>query len=149
MHTTPSVLLLLIALLSFSAPALAVYKCEAAGKVVYSDTPCHDGGGNMKKLEIAAPLSDSESAQQRATQNKKELHQLETDRRKQEAKDDKVRQRAHKVQQAKKKKCDDLALRSKWAREDAAQAAGKSREKAKRTAERADEKYQVACGAHS
>jgi hypothetical protein len=149
MHNTPSALLLLIALLSFSAPALAIYKCEAAGKVVYSDVPCHNAGGTIKEIAVAPPLSDADSAHQRSTQDKKELHRFEAARKKQEAIDDKNRKRAFKVQEAKKKKCDDLALRAKWAQEDAAQAVGKSSEKAKRNAHRAVEKYQLACGAHS
>lgn len=149
MHNTPSALLLLIALLSFSAPALAIYKCEVAGKVVYSDVPCHNAGGTIKEIAVAPPLSDADSAQQRAAQEKKELHQVESVRTKQRAADDKDRARSFKAQEAKKKKCGELALRAKWAREDAAQAAGKTVDKAKRNAHRAAEKYQLACGAHS
>jgi short-subunit dehydrogenase involved in D-alanine esterification of teichoic acids len=149
MHTKTFTLLLL-ALLSVSAPALAVYKCEAAGKVVYSDAPCRNViGGSMKEIDVAPPLSDTASAQQRAEQNRKELHRLETARKKQEAIDEKERRHAFKTQEAKKKKCRELALRAKWAREDAAQAAGKSSEKARRNAHRAAEKYHLACGAHS
>lgn len=48
--------LILLLLLSFSAPALAIYKCEFSDKVVYSDLPCKNG--KMKKLSIAPPLSD-------------------------------------------------------------------------------------------
>jgi hypothetical protein len=145
MHIKTSTLLLL-ALLSASAPALAVYKCEAAGKVVYSDAPCRSTtGGSMKEIDIAPPLSDAATAQQRAEQDKKELQRLETARRKQEAIDEKERHHAFKAQEAKKKKCRELALRSKWAREDAAQAVGKSSEKARRNAHRAAEKYHLAC----
>lgn len=35
--------LLLCLLVSVSAPAMAVYKCESRGKTTYSDTPCVEG----------------------------------------------------------------------------------------------------------
>lgn len=143
----PSMLLLLV-LLSFSAPALAVYKCESGGKVVYSDTPCHDGGapGSMKEIAITAPSPDTGTAQQKLAHDKEKLRDLEARRQKQEAIEEKERQKIFKANQAKKKKCADLALRSKWANEDAATARAKSAEKAKRAARRVAEKYELECG---
>jgi hypothetical protein len=130
--------------LSFSAPALAVYKCEFAGKVAYSDAPCRDG--KMKELDIAPPLSDPDAAQQRVAQDKEDLQRLESRRKKHEAIEEKQRRRAARAQQARKKKCATLALHSKWADEDAAGANIRSSEKAKRKAQRAAEKYQLECG---
>lgn len=137
--------LLLFVLLSFSAPALAIYKCEFDGKVVYSDAPCHEG--RMKELVITPPLSDPDAAQRQLAQDKKEAQRLEDRRKKHEAIEDRNRQRAAKAHEARKKKCATLALRTKWADEDAAKAAGKTVEKAKRNAQRAAEKYQLECGA--
>ncbi|HEX2603945.1 MAG TPA: hypothetical protein VHL60_04670 [Oxalicibacterium sp.] len=137
--------LIAVALLCFSAPALAVYKCEVAGKAVYSDAPCSESVHSMKEIRVESGSSDTTEAQQRLQQDKQQLQRLETARKKQEAADEKAAQRARKVQQAHAKKCQDLALRAKWAKEDADQASIRSREKAQRRQHRAEEKYQLSC----
>lgn len=138
-------LLLLFVLLFFSAPALAIYKCEADDKVVYSDTPCRTG----KATEItgAAPSSDAKAAQQKLARDKAELRRLEVQRQKREAIAEKERQKLFKANEAKKKKCADLALRVKWANEDAARASMKSAERAKQKTRRLAEKYRLECDA--
>lgn len=145
----PSLILITLALLSLSAPALAVYKCEAAGKTVYSDVPCPDSVHSGKELRLTTGASDSADAQRRQQQDKKELQRLESARKKQEAVDQKEQQRARKAQQARAKKCNALALRIKWAKEDADRATGRSREKAERNLRRAEEKHQLSCDARS
>jgi len=141
----PSTLLLLV-LLSFSAPALAIYKCESSGKTTYSDTPCHNVSGNMKEIAVAAPPSDSKAAQQRLAQDKKELQRLETRRHREDAIAEREQHSRFKAHEAKKKKCENLALRSKWAKEDAAHAPIRTAARAKRKALRAAEKQQLECG---
>lgn len=141
----PSTLLLLI-LLTFSAPALAIYKCESGGKTTYSDTPCHNASGNMKEIAVTAPSSDTKAAQQKLAQDKKELQRLEARRHKEEAATERERQIRFKAHEAKKKKCENLALRSKWAKEDAAHAPIKKEARAKRKALRAAEKQHLECG---
>jgi hypothetical protein len=148
MHKRSS-LLMALALLSCSAPALAVYKCEAAGKTVYSDVPCADSVHSMKEIQIDTGGDNAADAQQRLQQDKKELQRLETARRKQEAADEKAARRARKARQAHEKKCEDLALRVKWAKEDADHAGIRAREKAQRKLHRAEEKYQLSCDAQS
>jgi type IV secretory pathway VirB10-like protein len=148
MHKSSSILLIALALLACSAPALAAYKCEVAGKTVYSDAPCADSV-HTKEIQLQPNSRDANDAQQRLQQDKKELQRLESARKKQEATDQKAWQRARKTQQAREKKCKELALRAKWAREDADHASGRSREKAQRNAQRAEEKYQLSCDANS
>lgn len=148
MHKPYSILSML-ALLALSSPAWAVYKCEAAGKTVYSDAPCHDIGAHEQKIRLAPTGADPQDAQLRLQQDKKELQRLENARRKQEAADEKAQQRARKTQQAHAKKCGELALRVKWAREDADSASGRTRDKAQRTLRRAEEKQRLACDAPS
>ena len=143
----PCSILAMLALFALSAPAWAVYKCEAGGKTVYSDTPCRDVSAHEQEMRLAPTAGDPQDTQQRLQQEKKELQRLESARRKQEAADDKARQRARKAQQARDKKCKELALRVKWAREDADSAAGRSREKAQRNLRRAEEKQRLACDA--
>ncbi|HWT71732.1 MAG TPA: DUF4124 domain-containing protein [Oxalicibacterium sp.] len=137
----------MLALLALSTPAWAVYKCEAAGKTVYSDTPCRDIGAHEQEIRLAPAAGDPQDAQQRLQQEKKELQRLENARARQEAADDRARQRARKAQQARNKKCKELALRVKWAREDADSAAGRARDKAQRSLRRAEEKQRLSCDA--
>lgn len=143
----PGSILTMLALLALSTPAWAVYKCEAAGKTVYSDTPCRDIGAHEQEIRLAPAAGDPQDAQQRLQQEKKELQRLENARARQEAADDRARQRARKAQQARNKKCKELALRVKWAREDADSAAGRARDKAQRSLRRAEEKQRLSCDA--
>ena len=135
--------LILLLLLSISTPALAIYKCEFSGKVVYSDQPCKKG--EPKELKLAPPLSDSEDAQQRLARDKQQLQELETSRKKQEGIEEKQRQKVFKKHQALKKKCALLAQKMKWANEDLESASFKSRDKMQKNARRAHEKYQLTC----
>ena len=138
--------LLLLVLLTISAPALAIYKCESAGRTVYSDAPCHDGKGAALDIDTR-PSGDPEAAQQQLSQEKRELQRIENARQKQQAIDQRERRKLYKASEAKKKKCADLALRKKWADEDASSAHPKSQERAKRTARRATEKHELECAA--
>jgi hypothetical protein len=140
--------LILVFLVSLSAPALAIYKCEAGGKISYSDNPC--GNGKSVRLEESprsTPLSpDVATARQQATRDKNELKRLENERQQREAQEDKERRKLAQADAAKRKKCAELALQQKWAEEDAGAASGKSVEKAKRNARRKAEKLQMECG---
>lgn len=135
--------LLLLLLLTMSAPSWAVYKCEFAGKFAYSDLPCKDG--HMKELPIAPAPPDQEDAQQRVTQDKEKLADLEAQRHRQQAIDERKQQKELKARTIRDKKCSELAQRLKWANEDFASASLKSREKAQLKAQRAREKFQLSC----
>lgn len=141
--------LLLLALIFFSAPSFAIYKCETGDKIIYSDTPCHGGkSGNMKEFPVATTTSasDHSAAQMKLKQDKKELHRLQQDREKQQAQDDRQQAKRYKIAEAKKKKCAESAQRVQWANEDASSAPAKSSERAKQKARRAIEKHQLSCG---
>lgn len=137
--------MLLLVLLAISTPALAIYKCESAGRVVYSDMPCP--GGKPLDLDIASPSGDPTDAQQQAQQDKRELQRIENAKQKEYAADERERRSLQKRNASRQKKCADLALRRKWAEEDAASAHPKSAERAKRTARRAAEKHEQECAA--
>ncbi|HYD62311.1 MAG TPA: DUF4124 domain-containing protein [Noviherbaspirillum sp.] len=132
--------------LSFSLPAFAAYKCEANGKITYSDIPCADG----KQVEIAGVASVSETdaarARQQAKSEKAELARIERERRKEEAAADKKAQLAARNAAVKNSKCSSMAQRVKWSEEDAARATGKSVEKARLKARRLAESYELQCG---
>lgn len=140
-------MLLLFALLTFSAPVLAVYKCESNNQTIYSDLPCHDGKTDgMKEISITAPATDTKSAQKKLQEDKRELQRLQQQRQKQEALEARQQEKRYKAVEAKKKKCAESAQRVKWANEDAVSANPKTMERAKRKAQRAEEKHQLACG---
>jgi hypothetical protein len=138
--------LLAALLLSLSLPALAVYKCETSGKVIYSDAPCLKGNstdlGDIANKSTAADIAQANSQN---SQEKKQLKQLETARHKREAEDDKQQQKIAKAEASKKKKCASLALKKKWSKENAENATGKKRESAKRKAHQLAEKYELEC----
>lgn len=126
-----------------SAPSLAVYKCESGGKTIYSDTPCPNG----RQLNIdGAPPGDAEAARKQAEREKTALRRIDADRRKQEAQDEKQQRRVAHANAARQKKCKALAMRTKWADQDAAAATGKTAEKAKIKARRVAEQFETECG---
>ncbi len=141
-------ILVLAFLVSLSASALAINKCEADGKISYSDSPC--GNGKAIKFEEpprSSPLSpDVANARQKAARDKNELMRLENERQQREGQEVKERRKLAQVDAVKRKKCVEMSLQRKWAEEDAAAASGKSAEKAKRTASRKAEKFQIECG---
>lgn len=125
-----------------AAPSHALYKCEADGKVSYSDQTCAGG----KPLPIHAAPADAESAQRQIAQEKQQVEQLEKARHKRESAEYRERQQARKANAAQTKKCASLARREKQAAEDAAAATGKAVEKARRKAQRISEDYLAECG---
>lgn len=138
--------LLLLALIFFSAPASAIYKCESGGQIIYSDMPC-PGGKAISIKEFVAPASDNGAAQKQLQQDKKELQHLQNQREKVEAQEARQQAKRYKTAEAQKKKCAESAQRVKWANEDAANAPVKSSERAKQKARRTTEKHQLSCGA--
>jgi hypothetical protein len=134
--------LLIALLLSWATPSFAIYKCASGGKVVYSDTACANG----KILDInAAPPAHPDAAIRRASQEKQQAERLESIRHKREALEEKEQKRAARADAAHQKKCDTLARRQKWAEEDAASAAGRKGEAARRKSRRAGEEYLAEC----
>jgi hypothetical protein len=132
----------LLATALLSSPAFAIYKCEQNGTVSYSDQPCSHGTA----LNIDTTPGDSKAAKQQLASDEKKLKQLERERHQQEAQRDREAKQAAREHASRQKTCNNLALRLKWAKEDAASATGKSAEKQKIKARRAEEKYTTECG---
>jgi hypothetical protein len=141
-------ILLISILVTLSAPALAIYKCESSGKVSYSQFPCPSGNSEILSGQANdnPPLSEVGQARQQAAQDKHEATRLQKTRHQREAKEEKEQQRIARVNAAKRKKCAALALRKKWTADDALSASGRAAEGAKRKAQRAAEKYEMECG---
>ncbi|EJL81168.1 hypothetical protein PMI16_04774 [Herbaspirillum sp. CF444] len=142
--------------LSFSllvaAPAWAIYKCEADGKVTYSDAACADG----KTLNVDTGKSGAGIARTptQAAGDKTQSQRLEHERARADKQQAKARQKAEReaaraklVEDKQKRKCTLLAQRKKWADEDLRTATVKNLEKARRKSLRVNEQYQAECPA--
>jgi hypothetical protein len=135
---------ILILLFSFSLPAMALYKCKSGNNITYSDQPCQGG----ETLDIGKlPMADTLQARRQAAEEQKKLKRIENERRRREAQEEKNRQRAMHEHAVKQKRCTSLAMRKKWATDDAAAATGKSTEKAKQKLRRAEEQFETECKA--
>lgn len=135
--------LLLTLLLAAASPAMAVYRCDADGKISYTDAPC--AGGERIQVEVTSAKA-TEAAQRRVTNEKNQLAEIERAAAKLATENAKAQRRAARANAAERKRCDKLALRSKWTEEEASVAKGKSLEKALRKAQRAQEQYERECG---
>lgn len=135
---------LLSALLLPATPVWAVYKCNEAGGVRYTDIPCP--GGDM--IDIKPPPANTAAAPKKAAQDRTALKQLETERRNKDRKNaqEQLRHaRANAARQKKNKKCALLAQRQQWAEDDWRQADSKTKERARRQHRRATESHQREC----
>lgn len=136
-------ILLTVLMLSWSASSFAIYKCDAGGKTIYSDTACPNG----KALDIDAGVpAGAAEARRQAREERYALDRIERARSKQEAKEEWERKHAAKAAAAREKKCAGLARKQKWAEEDAAAATGKSADAARRKAHQKAEEYETECG---
>jgi sRNA-binding protein len=139
----------LLAMLVFgAAPAFAAaYKCESSGRTVYSDAPCPDGAELDLKNTPGGAVSDTDAKKSgaQAAHNKAELKRLENERHKREAGEEKENKKAAREQDKKRKYCSKLAMRKKWAEDDARSSVGKSSDKAKRKASHMAEQYAMEC----
>jgi uncharacterized protein with WD repeat len=135
--------LFLGALISFSAPAMALYKCKSGGHITYSDQPCP--GAEVININ-GAPPPDAAIAKQQAAEERAKLNRLQNEQRRREAQEEKQRQRAAHDHAVKQKRCKSLALRKKWADEDLASASEKSVIRARAKVQRVAQQYEVECG---
>lgn len=136
-----------LTLFFYSAASHAIYKCEENGKITYSDEQCESGSARAIDTTNSRLTNAAVSeATERNKRNRETLKQLESTRQKEEATEEKARQKKLRASEALRKKCQAMALKVKWSEEDAAAATGKSINKAKRTASRQREKYEAECG---
>lgn len=139
--------LIAILLLCASLPAKAIYRCEQNGTVSYADQPCNGGRSiNISEnVRDAVSPGDAAAARKRLQQQKRAAAEIDKEKTKESEKERKALQLAARKAAAKEKACQPLALRKKWAEEDAANADKKSSDAAKRKAKRAAERYNLTC----
>jgi hypothetical protein len=123
------------------ALAQTVYKCEANGKLSYSDRPC-DFGAVTRMPNAPAPDPETRARLARQRELAAQLTERDTARAYLEDLD---LARARRAAIALKLKCDRLRLRQQWAQEDARGAASKSRATAQVKARRQAQSMALEC----
>ena len=137
----------LLMLAGAAAGAQPVYKCSADGKVSYGQQPC--AAGTSVALDLPATPAPAPGSEAALARQKKEAARLERLRHEQEAIDTRQQARDERGAAAYRKKCAALALKKKWADEDAAKVSLSARNhnqgKAQLKARRAAEKLALEC----
>ena len=135
---------ILLSLSCFTPPAAAIYKCEQAGVVTYTDVPC-DG----QQLSITVPVklreAEGKTGDNSLAHEKKEVAKLQAIREQRERQDKQIRDLSARGAAARERKCQSLALQLKWREEDLRDAPLGSQDKARKMARRAAEKYRNDC----
>jgi hypothetical protein len=139
-------LFLAAGLLAQAASAQAVYKCGAAGAISYSDRPCADGRGTRLPPPAAGvALPEANTAAARDARTLLELEKLRLARERDAARAEREQQKLARTASARRKGCDKLRLRHKWAQEDVARAHGNALDAARLKAKRQGEALAVEC----
>ena len=128
----------------FTSPASAIYKCEQAGVVTYTDIPC-DG----QQLSVTVPQkshdTEEKTDEKSLAREKKEVARLQAIREQRERQDKQIHDLSARGAAARERKCKSLALQLKWREEDLRDAPLNTQTKARKLARRAAEKYRTDC----
>ncbi|MES2537971.1 MAG: hypothetical protein V4632_19085 [Pseudomonadota bacterium] len=144
-------ILLLALLIASPTHAIAIYKCESNGETLYTDARCP--GGKLPDLRERVrnnpPLSVT-AVKAETARAKQEASRLQEQRHMQEAMELAQRQRLAFDDYIFTKKCVALALRKRWADEEAQLASGfagyqETEHKTRRIARAVNEKYELEC----
>jgi len=127
-------------LIFFTPPAAAIYKCEQAGVITYTDIPC-DG----QQLSVTRPEPARETEDKSLERERKEATRLQALREQRERQDKQIRDLSARGAAARERKCKSLALQLKWREEDLREAPLGAQDKARKMARRAAEKYRTDC----
>ena len=133
-----------LSLSCFTPPAAAIYKCEQAGVVTYTDVPCD---GQQLSITVPEKLREAEgkTGDNSLAHEKKEVAKLQAIREQRERQDKQIRDLSARGAAARERKCKSLALQLKWREEDLRDAPLHAQIKARKMARRAAEKYQNDC----
>lgn len=153
MSRLPLLVLLPFCAMFAAPPALAIYRCESAGKTVYSDAPCAKGA-QQREVDTSDAVVNPVNAQQarvRAERERASLEKLTEDRDKVQREADKrdatAREQKAQADAKKRDRCEQLADDKRRADDEFKAAPPGQQFKAQLAASRADEKYRKACAA--
>jgi hypothetical protein len=144
--TQPAQLTAALFLLLVNLSAQAIYKCASTQSgITYSDIPCN---ASAEKLKPTATQSETPSLKDQQAREKAELNRLQNLRELRERQDTQIHHMQQRSLEAKRKRCQALALDKKWKQEDASTVnlTLKQQEQAQKKLRRATEKYQTSCG---
>ena len=146
MHfTQPVQLTTALFLLLVSLSAQAVYKCASTESgITYSDIPCN---ASAEKLKQPPTQPEKPPVKDQHAREKAELNRLQNLRELRERQDTQILHMQQRSLEAKRKRCQALALDKKWKQEDASTVnlTLKQQEQAQKKLRRATEKYQTSC----
>lgn len=137
---TAALTAIFLSLSCVALPAAAIYKCEQAGVVTYTDIPC-----NGQQLSLAVPDKPHETDDKSLAREKREVAKLQAIREQRERQDKQIRDLSTRGAAARERKCKSLALQLKWREEDLRDAPMGAQDKARKMARRATEKYRNDC----
>lgn len=146
MHfTQPAQFTVTLLLLLVSWSAQAVYKCASTESgITYSDITCN---ASAEKLKQPPTQSEKPSVKDQYAREKAELNRLQNLRELRERQDTQILHMQQRSLEAKRKRCQALALDKKWKQEDASSLnlPLKQQAQAQKKLRRATEKYQASC----
>ncbi len=147
MHFTPAIqLAFALFLLLINISAHAIYKCASANSgIIYSDIPCEP---TAEKLQQQPALqSEIKSTKDTSEKEKAELNRLQNLRELRERQDAQIMHMQQRSLEAKRKRCQALALDKKWKQEDASglHLNLQQQTQAQKKLRKAIEKYQSVC----
>lgn len=133
-----------LSLMCTTPPAAAIYKCEQAGVLTYTDIPCD--GQQLSAPALERPRGTEEKTDDKSlAREKKEVAKLQAIREQRERQDKQIRDLSARGAAARERKCKSLALQLKWREEDLREAPLNEQAKARKMARRAAEKYRNDC----
>lgn len=139
-------LMLVLGFIENGSADTQVYKCLKEGVISYSQVPCN--GQTSEKQEIKTYSPSKEQAAQSKKDNlarQKEYDRLVRAREKDEAKLEAARRQLAKQIASKQKQCDNLKLKTDWAREDYRGAQPRAQEKMRQKLKRTEQVYAMNC----
>jgi hypothetical protein len=133
-----------LSLMCTTPPAAAIYKCEQAGVLTYTDIPCD--GQQLSAPALERPRGTEKKTDDKSlAREKKEVAKLQAIREQRERQDKQIRDLSARGAAARERKCKSLALQLKWREEDLREAPLHEQTKARKMARRAAEKYRNDC----
>lgn len=130
----------------YSAADTQVYKCTKNGVTSFSQTPCIGQTSTTQEVKTYTPSKEEFARATKENQvRQKEYDKLVKTREVEEAKMDRMRRAAAKQAAVKQKQCDNLKMKTDWAKEDYRNAKPKAQEQARTRLRRSEQVYSMSC----
>lgn len=136
-----------LVLVTAASATHAMYRCQDGSSVTYTDSPCASGTSSdiRDKVKDQVLPADANEARQRLARQQQFLGQASAEQLKEQQSAERLQKKEALARAARDRRCADLALRRKWAQEDAELATMRTKAAAQRKAVRAGERYDISC----